>query len=786
MSHSNISRKRDTLRLSSAFLQHARAREFARALCVGATLLALPTSALAQAGPSTASKIYDPGSRVPLSEYKGKSGNTVTLHVEPEILTWIAGQSGTVQVAVRSSLGSISYANATSVNTGNGEVKLTSLLLTGDCVAVTTLLKQNLTLVTNWDEALHSGRGGFSLGATGSIAGIDLDTTGTGTLVGAVGSGSTVSLDPNWDDAGGDYYYASDVYALFDEGTANHVNDVAPAYEVYVAENWAVAQPTPLAALWLSDRVRAMTGYPLAHRSGPDAFNSGAALGSHLQDDLPIFQAAHAQVIDPWDGTMDELSKSSLATFILPPGWTSQAAADEYPLLFNGQYDLYANGLFEWHPEGLEGMGQMVLRAIGECYNESDGENKVVGSFWNGGGAAATFTMHRSAYDNAAQLIENAATLLAVDPDRVVFMGGSRGGVTALEMGSNPYEYDYTALFIESYVPVVKMGSSIQYSTPSYPGGLESTPWVVGWKDAWQSTWVHPDTSQTGLEATMDVLFGTDDPGDIDDLYSIDSTPFRDGLIAQGTDVVIRYGTHDLFHSFEQVARYYDRLVEEGVDVQLDLYYRFGHAVPRDASPSTADLLDKVFDSGTVTTDLNHFKRSDPADATQYAPISPGHIPLVVETSISVGTGQDYTWSFVGEPGGRFRVRSARVGSDPNNIDPEPTNGEALAFSVYFSGVLDPIAGATSPAFGLDSYLFQGSGTTGAYWYVVEYSPDGDTNYEIVLGLEDVDPSPTGIYIGVAPPPLYDDGPIAYVGAVEEIGAQFDGRTGGLCEDDQF
>jgi hypothetical protein len=126
---------------------------------------------------------------------------------------------------------------------------------------------------------------------------------------------------------------------------------------------------------------------------------------------------------------------------------------------------------------------KQFFEAIGEVYNASGQTDAAVGLLWNGGGAAVTTTLHRSAFDNAAQLFADAATLLRADAQNIVMVGGSRGGTTAIAIGSNPYDRPYRAAYIDADAGQVAISQAIErFTHAGYQLAQGSLQNVTGYK----------------------------------------------------------------------------------------------------------------------------------------------------------------------------------------------------------------------------------------------------------------------------------------------------------------
>jgi hypothetical protein len=756
--------------------------------------------ASAQGPASTPSSVFVPGNRVPLSEFVVKSTNAIVLHVDPEVLTWVVnppGGGGSLPlVAVRSSGGTVQYVNATGWNTNTGTVTLNSSTLMGDCVVVSNQLRHDTAIATHWDPTANGGRGGQAVGTatayTGGIISMGLDVTMTPpvTHVGTIFSLSSSWYEPTAGPDAGKYTFASDVYALFSDGSGLNDLEVAqvPAFERYIGETYATNSVTPLLAIWLSDQVRERTGFPVAHRSHPFAFSTASQpAGKKVVSELPIFQAVHCHIVDIGNA-YDPLdvypgTENSLATFLLPPGWNSTAPALSYPILFGGQYDI--------NEATFNGIGLGVLEALGTLYQQSNGVRRAVGVLWNGGGAAATYTTQGSSYENAAQLIDYMDSKLHADPERIVFTGGSRGGLAALQLASNPYDKPYTAKFVRAVEPQVLLGEAITYvANPSHSLAVASMGVVTGYSNCWKSGWQEPGTGRTAARLALLNIYGTEDVSVVDGTYANDSIPLRTSLCREGPGVVLLLSTHDYVKPFTQMADYLDHLrtlahpltashpVHTQGEVHAKVYYRFGHSpASNGGAPSDLDLMDKVFSGDTTLPPGIEFFARDSANFTLPVPISPAHVPLTFEAPITVGAGQQHTWAFTGEPGGRFEVWAAKMDATWQLGD-----DYTGPLQLVFGGRLSAVPGE---AFGKAFVTHRFLGEAGYWWFNVRYSPDGDLVFDVTLGKDELTGGAAEEDVVVPGPPLSNlpREPVVLVVSDESAGIGIEQRTGGLSED---
>jgi len=371
---------------------------------------------------SLVQSLFVPDSYVPLSEFSSGTttlpGQPLELHVTPAILN----QAGSVLVA-RNDAGVVSYLSPSQIDYGQGIVSVRN---PGphDYVVVSDSFKNVFPIVTHWKSRLNDWRGGHSLGASDGIATYLYDAN-ENKIVSE--GGSTLSQN-DWahQPSGEKYFFATDQYALFSDGseqTAAKDGEWAdadvPAYERYVGENWEIAAIDESAAIWLSDWSRENTGYPVAHRNHV-AFDTTVPVAEQVMTNVPLFQVVHGYLVDPGDDPAQQGHEQSLAAFILPPTWTPPQPPPSppgHPVLFNGSYGT--------HNSTFGQVGQKALQALGDLYNDHGA--LALGVFWNGGGGQATLARQASAYRNAAKLISDAELLGGANPHGLVIFGGSRG-----------------------------------------------------------------------------------------------------------------------------------------------------------------------------------------------------------------------------------------------------------------------------------------------------------------------------------------------------------------------
>jgi predicted esterase len=322
-----------------------------------------------------------------------------------------------------------------------------------------------------------------------------------------------------------------------------------------------------------------------------------------------------------------------------------------------------------------------MARLVGD--SGLDGRRGVIGVLWNGGGALVSRTTHEGAAHQFARVIDQVVERYGGDRRWIVMFGGSRGGVTALTMASNPYGHNYRVVLVAAWVPPTRMGDIVQLVSPTYPGLLHGAGSTPGLADAWRTGWTYPSCGRPELvgldlqEVALDILTNTRDPEAANDLHSVDSELFLEGLLEAGTQVHLEIGEHDDICPFAHQARYAATLWRLGVPVDVRVMVRGGHGhLQLPGHPPEHEILvsdavrlltDPAFNPSGPVPELIEpgfsYYRVDRASG-QFEEFSPagGLAPFSVDLPYIVARGQRVPVVAVGEPGTAWRVTYSHGG----------------------------------------------------------------------------------------------------------------------------
>lgn len=418
----------------------------------------------------------------------------------------------------------------------------------------------------------------------------------------------------------------------------------APAYERYIGDRYSLHAVDDLVAVSLNDRILRTFGYPVV-------FHNDSTEDRGVLSEAPVIQVVNGSLLQTDTGCY------SLASYILPPYWNADLNGD-YPLLFNGFYDANDNMFNTVGPSCIEVICNTLART----------GKGAVGVVWNGGGSIGSRSLQESVYGGIAAAIEQARIKYGADTEKIVTLGGSRGGLTALRAAANPYRFPYRVRYALCYGPPLILNAPAQ----EYADGPCPLIWHVavtdtGYHDVWHKDWREPGTGRTGIEALMHVLAGESARDVLAEKISTESDFFLTALREGGANVLLNHGTHDAFtlsrfcFSFAALARSY------GIPLRHEIGYRFGHNNCTDLYQQAVQCLEVLLEerelifSGTV-----HYRRrgSAEADWETAEPFVPLRPPVFMEgAKYLIKEGMAY-WIMYGEPGMEFRLQLTRLLDD--------------------------------------------------------------------------------------------------------------------------
>ena len=200
-------------------------------------------------------------------------------------------------------------------------------------------------------------------------------------------------------------YLSGAITPLYNEFFPNINHYIGMNYDPSTFTNEQVA--TTLNAICTTTNVQFKLVQPAIEiNTAQDIYNS-------IKKNTPYAQIIHSLVF-----------RNNLFTIIVPPYWDPK---NKYPTLINGFYGL--------NDSLINGAGPITMNTIGNLYNEN--HLGAIGILWNGGGAIGSRTMNDLAYRDLNDFMSLVIPTIGIDEDRIISHGGSRGGVTALNIASS-------------------------------------------------------------------------------------------------------------------------------------------------------------------------------------------------------------------------------------------------------------------------------------------------------------------------------------------------------------
>lgn len=641
---------------------------------------------------------FNPDNRVPLSAFTVLDGDkgTVDIAVHPAIVNYVLRSGGKLSIA-RSYGGTVSIEEAEALDVAAGTVAVT----VGDgglAVVVSDLLRNAFPITTHWDAALHDGRGGPREGAVDGIGKLQVEP---GTEIVAS------SLDIRDERPDSPYAFDTERLALFSARQGERERR-ATGFDRYIGDVYSLYGVPEEVALLLSAESLKLTGYPVVFRNaGREGEGEGPING------LPAFQLFNNHIIRDAEGA------GSLASYILPPGWSDDRSGG-YSCLFSGYYDQNENV--------YRHCGLPLIKAIGQAM-EQTGQGSV-GIVWNGGGSIGTRTQHPSAFRQLNLLFRLAAARYAVNPHAVVTVGGSRGGLTALLAACNPLAEGYSVRYALCYgVPFSLYGPACDLLNVSYPARWEAICSDMGLKHAWQPGW-RDEAGRSAVERYWHNTFGTADERRIAQDLHPQSERMLGALKERGTRVWLNSSTHDPFTSFGPALEWLRRARAYGIPVRHEIGYRHGHNNCTDLYETAVRCLAAIASGEEAVSDETiHYRRTGEGmdEWTGMECFVPQRQPVFFEGPKVAVAGLTATLTVYGPPGTSYRLSIRPAGRSEEEAGANSSSDSDVPEAeehVLMQGVLPMLDDSPTCSYVANAWEVPGPLAGSSYLYELKYCHD--------------------------------------------------------------
>lgn len=347
-----------------------------------------------------------------------------------------------------------------------------------------------------------------------------------------------------------------------------YYNDIIPDHNHYVADRYD-------SRIYPEEEVRTALRTLCGQHSTSVRFiqldkevTSAEVLSSVIQTNSPDFQVIHGLVY-----------RTNLFTVVVPPMWHRSKS---YVSLINGFYSLNQNLV------DLE--GPRLFQTLRESYAQD--QQGAIGILWNGGGASASRTTNNKAYGDFNDFIKLIGPALNLNLDKAITFGGSRGGVTALNIASHPAIDQLRVALAFAVVPPSDLDLIATLVSPTMPHLLTASDWSTGYIGSWQKDFVAPDGVSTGQQQHLKVITGSSDSSYLKQNINLTAPNKIRKLRDNNTSVFLELGSHDIIVPFVDQYLLYQTYKKNDVRVEAKINYLRGHGGY--AEPLDSALLNAV------------------------------------------------------------------------------------------------------------------------------------------------------------------------------------------------
>ncbi|MBP9760413.1 MAG: peptidoglycan-binding protein [Candidatus Pacebacteria bacterium] len=261
--------------------------------------------------------------------------------------------------------------------------------------------------------------------------------------------------------------------------------------------------------------------------------------------------------------------RNNLFTIILPPNWNVQKL--KYPLIIHGFYGINVNLMTETPP---------LLTLLGNLYSKD--KLGAIEILWNGEGALASRTMNDRAYKDLNDFMGLAMTALHVNPSQIVAFGGSRGGVTALNIASNSEITNFNVRYVFAQAPPSEIDALSVLTGPTVPHLMSARDLDTGYLGSWANDFYTPSDSKlggglSGAQAHTKVLTGAINPTYLQQHFNLSGSEKVRNLLARKTEVSLEISSHDEIVAGVDQFSLFKTYQENNVPMETRINYLGGH-----------------------------------------------------------------------------------------------------------------------------------------------------------------------------------------------------------------
>lgn len=298
------------------------------------------------------------------------------------------------------------------------------------------------------------------------------------------------------------------------------------------------------------------------------------------------------------------ISDKSLVAVILPPGWNPTDPPGKYPIVFSGHYDLGNH---------LIGPNHQMFQTLSLAYKNLG--TPAIGVLWNGAGAIGSRSLQSNARLEFNKVIQKVKTTFGGDAQKIFIYGGSRGGLTAISMATNPENFPYKVVAAYAAVPPADFPFVASLTGSTVPHLIGAAEWSIGTLETWKKDFRYKENNElkgmTRDEAHLHVLAGTKDKDVFESQINLTSPYMLNSLKAKAPRLFLELGSHDFIVPWVDQFKYFNTLKNAGIQFESRINYLAGHysdtgSPYASADPMTFSQIVKDVAAGTYVNIFNH------------------------------------------------------------------------------------------------------------------------------------------------------------------------------------
>ena len=202
----------------------------------------------------------------------------------------------------------------------------------------------------------------------------------------------------------------------------------------------------------------------------------------------------------------------------------------------------------------------------------------AIGVIWNGGGAVGSYTVSETAYRDFNDFSGLLVQSLGLHSEKVVAIGGSRGGHGAIGIASHPLVTSVRVAYVLASAPPSDWDLIGKSVSTTIPGLLMASENVTGYVGGWRSSFRSPDLGGANTQDSFLISqTGTSDRSRAASEFSLVGSNRINKLRNNSTSIRLMITSHDFIVPSVGQWQLAQNYLSAGLNIEVERHFLCGH-----------------------------------------------------------------------------------------------------------------------------------------------------------------------------------------------------------------